>query len=45
MEIWKTIEYANKYEISNLGNIRNKNTNKLRNLNIDRHRKEKLKKK
>lgn len=40
MEIWKTIEYANKYEISNLGNIRNKNTNKLRSLNIERHRKD-----
>lgn len=40
MEIWKTIEYANKYEVSNLGNIRNRNTNKLRNLNIERHRKD-----
>ncbi len=40
MEIWKTIEYANKYEVSNLGNIRTKKTNKLRSLNIERLRKD-----
>jgi len=40
MEIWKIIEYANKYEVSNLGKIRTIKTNKLRNLNIDGHKKD-----
>jgi len=40
MELWKTIEYANKYEVSNLGNIRTKNTNRLRSLNIESLRKD-----
>lgn len=40
MEIWKTIIFATKYEISNLGNIKNKKTNKLLNINIERHKKD-----
>lgn len=39
-EIWKTISYASNYEVSNFGNIKNKKTQKLRNLNIDRHKKD-----
>lgn len=33
MEIWKTIENYDKYEVSNLGNVRNKKTNRLLKLN------------
>ena len=40
MEIWKTITYATKYEISNLGNIKNKKFNRLININIERHKKD-----
>ena len=30
MEIWKDIQgYENSYQVSNLGNVRNKRTNKL----------------
>jgi hypothetical protein len=40
MEIWKTINYATKYEISNLGNIKNIKSKRLININIERHKKD-----
>ena len=40
VEIWKTITYAPNYEVSNLGNIKNKKTNKLININYERLKKD-----
>ena len=40
MEIWKTIKYATNYEISSLGNIRNKKTNRLLTINYERLKKD-----
>jgi len=39
-EIWKTIKYAPNYEISNLGNIKNKKTNRLLTINYERLKKD-----
>lgn len=39
-EIWKTILYAPNYEISNLGNIKNKKTNRLLTINYERLKKD-----
>ena len=38
-EIWKTIPFATNYEASNLGNIKNKRTNRLFKINYDRLKK------
>ena len=40
VEIWKTINYAPNYEVSNLGNIKNKKTNKLITINYERLKKD-----
>ena len=39
-ELWKTITYSPNYEISNLGNIKNKKTNKRITINYERLRKD-----
>ena len=39
-EIWKTITYAPNYEVSNLGNIKNKKTNKPITVNFERLKKD-----
>lgn len=39
-EIWKTVQYAPNYEISSLGNIRNKKTNRLLTINYERLKKD-----
>jgi len=39
-EIWKTVKYAPNYEISNLGNIKNKKTNRLLTINYERLKKD-----
>lgn len=39
-EIWKTVQYAPNYEISNLGNIKNKKTNRLLTINYERLKKD-----
>ena len=39
MEIWKEIIYAPNYEVSNLGNIKNKTTKRVKKLNYERMKK------
>jgi hypothetical protein len=39
-EIWKMVKYAPNYEISNLGNIKNKKTNRLLTINYERLKKD-----
>ena len=39
-EIWKTVKYAPNYEVSNLGNIKNKKTNRLLTINYERLKKD-----
>tara|TARA_B100001094_G_scaffold329118_1_gene391144 strand:- start:161 stop:1510 length:1350 start_codon:yes stop_codon:yes gene_type:complete len=39
-EIWKTIQYTPNYEVSNMGNIKNKKTNKLLTINYERLKKD-----
>ena len=39
-EIWKTVQYAPNYEISNLGNIKNKKTKRLLTINYERLKKD-----
>ena len=39
-EIWKTVQYAPNYEVSNLGNIKNKKTKRLLTINYERLKKD-----
>tara|TARA_Y100000389_G_scaffold173853_1_gene183336 strand:+ start:3384 stop:4715 length:1332 start_codon:yes stop_codon:yes gene_type:complete len=41
-ELWKTITYAQNYEISNMGNIKNIKTNKLITINYERLKKDNI---
>ena len=37
IEIWKTIDGFSKYQISNFGNVKNKNTGKILKRRINNH--------